>query len=60
MQQHLVWMLFNAVLFFALVPGVLVSLPQGGSFKTKVLVHALVFAVVHRMLGYQLKNYLGY
>lgn len=60
MQQHLVWLLFNAVLFYALVPGVLVSLPPGGSPTTKLLVHALVFAVVHRFLGCQLKNYMQY
>ena len=53
-------MLFNAVLFYALVPGVLLSLPQGGSHETKLLVHALVFAVVHRFLGCQLKKQMGY
>jgi hypothetical protein len=52
--------LFNAVLFYALVPGVIVSLPPGGSPTTKLVVHALVFAVVHYFLKMQFKNYLGY
>jgi hypothetical protein len=60
MHQHLVWMLFNAVLFYAMVPGVLLSLPQGGSHETKLLVHAMLFAVVHRFLGCQLKKQMGY
>jgi|LakMenEpi03Aug12_release.lakeMendotaPanAssembly.Ray.scaffolds.fasta_scaffold770668_2 hypothetical protein len=60
MQQHLVWMLFNAVLFYAMVPGVFLSLPQGGSTETKLLVHAILFAVVHRFLGCQLKKQMGY
>ena len=36
-----------AVLFFALVPGVLVSLPSpSSSLMTKAAVHAVVFALV--------------
>ena len=52
------WLLFNAVLFAALVPGMLVSLPPGSGFTTQVLVHSLVFAVVHHFLGPLLKKYL--
>lgn len=38
--------LYVAVLFFVLTPGILVSLPAGGSKTTVALVHALVFALV--------------
>lgn len=39
--------LLNAVLFYAFVPGVLVTLPPGSSHQTVLVVHALLFAVVH-------------
>ena len=38
--------LYVAALFFALTPGVLLSLPKGGSKLTVAAVHALVFALV--------------
>jgi hypothetical protein len=38
--------LLGALIFAALVPGVLVRLPPGGSKTTVLVVHALVFAVV--------------
>ena len=38
------------VLFILLSPGVLLSLPAGGSLITKVLTHAVVFAVVYYFL----------
>jgi hypothetical protein len=42
-----IWMLlYVAVLFFVLTPGILVSLPSGGSKTTVAAVHALVFALV--------------
>lgn len=49
------WMsLYAAVLFFVLTPGVLLSLPPGGSRTTVALTHAVVFGVVwaltHRMV----------
>ena len=37
---------YAAVLFFALTPGVLVSLPPGSSLLVKAATHAVVFAVV--------------
>jgi hypothetical protein len=52
------WAVFNAVLFAVLVPGTVLSLPAGASFKTQVLVHAVVFAVAQHFLGAQLKRYL--
>lgn len=40
------WMaLYAAALFFVLTPGVLLSLPPGGSKLTVAGVHALVFGV---------------
>jgi hypothetical protein len=39
-------LLFSAVVFYALIPGVLVRLPPGGSTLTVNITHALVFALV--------------
>jgi hypothetical protein len=39
--------LYIAVLFFVLTPGILLSLPQGGSKTTVAAVHAVVFAVLY-------------
>ena len=50
------WAVFNFVLFFLLTPGVLLTLPKGGSHQTVALTHALVFAVVHHFLCRALKN----
>ena len=38
--------LYLAVLFVALTPGVLLTLPKGGNKMTVAVVHGLVFAVV--------------
>jgi hypothetical protein len=38
--------LYAAVLFFVLTPGVLLSLPPGGSRVTVALTHAVVFGLV--------------
>uniref|UniRef100_A0A6C0JSI1 DUF4405 domain-containing protein n=1 Tax=viral metagenome TaxID=1070528 RepID=A0A6C0JSI1_9ZZZZ len=43
-------LLFHALLFFVLVPGVLVSLPPGGSKLVVAGVHAIVFAVVSHLV----------
>lgn len=41
------WMsLYATVLFFVLTPGVLLSLPPGGSRLTVALTHAVVFGIV--------------
>jgi len=37
---------FSAVLFFFLTPGILVTLPKNGGKMTVAAVHALIFAVV--------------
>jgi len=49
------WMaLYAAALFFVLTPGVVLSLPPGGSRTTVALTHAGVFALVwaltHKMV----------
>ena len=38
--------LFTVVLFYALIPGVLVRLPPGGSTMVVNLTHAVVFALI--------------
>jgi hypothetical protein len=47
-----IWTLFVVVLFFVLTPGVVVSLPQGGTVQQKAMVHALVFGILFH-LGYK-------
>jgi hypothetical protein len=54
--------LYMAVLFFALVPGVLVSLPSPvSSLQMKAAVHAVVFALVwcltHKMVSKLIGGY---
>lgn len=44
------YLLVTALTFYLLVPGVLVTLPPGGSRQTVLAVHSLVFAVVHMMV----------
>lgn len=53
------WMIFNAVLFFLCVPGVVVTLPPRGSCLHVALTHALVFAIAHAVL-YQYVNTLEF
>lgn len=53
---HLGMFLFSVALFFALTPGILVSLPPKGKKYTVAAVHAVIFAVVwqltHKAVGY--------
>jgi hypothetical protein len=44
--MSLIVSLYVAILFFVLVPGILVSLPPGGKKYTVAAVHALVFALI--------------
>ena len=44
--MSLIVSLYAAILFFVLVPGILVSLPPGGNKYTVAAVHALVFALI--------------
>lgn len=56
--------LYVAVLFFVLAPGVLVTLPRGGSKNTVLATHALVAAVVfyftHKMAYQFLRRFEGF
>lgn len=51
--------LYIAVLFFVLVPGVLVTLPPGGKKLTAALVHAVVFALVYQLTHKAVNNLLA-
>ena len=44
--MNLVLSLYTALLFVVLTPGILLTLPKGGSKLTVAAVHGLVFAVV--------------
>jgi hypothetical protein len=44
------YLALTALTFFLLTPGILVSLPPGGSKVTVAATHALVFAIVHMLL----------
>lgn len=46
---HPLMSLFIALLFFLLTPGILLSLPSGGSLMQKAAVHAVVFALVYHV-----------
>ena len=52
--MNLIMFLFSAVLFFLLTPGILLSLPPGGSKMVVAATHAVVFGLVfslsHKML----------
>jgi len=47
MMHHPLMILFTALLFFVLTPGILLTLPAQGSLATKAMVHAFVFALVY-------------
>ena len=52
--MNLIMFLFSAVLFFLLTPGILLSLPPGGSKMVVAMTHAIVFGAVltlsHKMI----------
>lgn len=43
--------LFNAALFFVLVPGILLRIPSAGDKFTVALVHAVAFALLHHLFA---------
>ena len=45
--MQLLMTLYTALLFFVLVPGVLLTIPPKGSKTVQALVHGLVFALVY-------------
>ena len=46
-RMNVFMILFTAVLFYVLTPGILLSIPQNGSKHMKAAVHAVVFAFVY-------------
>ena len=51
------YVLTTALLFFVLTPGVVLSLPPGGSKLVVAATHALVFALVHKYLQHGVLGY---
>ena len=43
------YLLLTALTFYLVVPGVVVTLPPGASRETVLVVHSLLFAVVHML-----------
>ena len=52
--------LFTAVLFYVLTPGILLRLPQGGSKMAVAATHAVVFALVYHCSSKIVSRFLGY
>lgn len=50
--------LFVAALFYVLTPGILLTLPKGGSKMMVAATHALVFAVVFSLVHKSVFHYL--
>lgn len=52
--MNLIMFIISALLFFILTPGILLSLPPGGSKMVVALTHAVVFGLVftlsHKMI----------
>jgi hypothetical protein len=48
------YILTTAILFYLLSPGVLISLPPGGSHMVQLATHAIVFALVHKFVQHGL------
>jgi hypothetical protein len=47
--MNMIMFLFMAILAFLLSPGILVSLPPGGSRKITAVTHAVVLALVYAL-----------
>jgi len=56
--MHWLMSLYLVLLFFVLTPGVLVSLPKGGSRTTVALTHAVVFGLVYHFTNKMVWNVL--
>jgi hypothetical protein len=48
--------LYLALLFFVLTPGILLSIPPGGSKMVVALTHAVVFAIVYHFTNRPVMN----
>jgi hypothetical protein len=52
------FLIFIALLFFVLTPGILLSLPPNGNKYTVAAVHAIVFSLVYHFTHKMVKNFL--
>jgi hypothetical protein len=48
--MHILMLLFTAALSFLITPGIVFTLPKGGSKFTVALTHAIVFAVLYELV----------
>ena len=56
--MHWFMSLFVVALFFVLTPGILTTLPRGGSKTTVALTHAVIFALVYHFTHKAVWKYL--
>lgn len=45
----------KSLLFVVLLPGVVISLPQGGSLVQKALVHGVIFAILNHLVYFYVR-----
>ena len=57
--MNLIMFIVSAVLFFILTPGLLLSLPPGGSKTVVALTHAVVFGLVWTLASKMLMGLAG-
>jgi hypothetical protein len=57
--MNLIMFIVSAVLFFILTPGILLSLPPGGSKTVVALTHAVVFGLVWTLASKMLMGLAG-
>jgi len=55
-QMNVYSSLYLALLFFVLTPGILLSIPPGGSKIVVALTHAVVFAIVYHFTNRAVVN----
>jgi hypothetical protein len=57
--MNLIMFIVSAVLFFILTPGIVLSLPPGGSKIMVALTHAIVFGLVWTLASKMLMKFAG-
>ena len=57
--MNLIRGILSVLLFAAFVPGVLFKLPKSGSYKTVLIVHAVLFAIVTTVIMHSVKEAFG-
>ena len=57
--MDLIKFISSAVLFFLLTPGIILSLPPGGSKITVALTHAVVFGIVCTLFQNTIMGFFG-